>query len=402
MMDSGPPQISPSPQSISRLHLSVLFGSTMAYVGIALPFFPVFLAGKGLSDSEISLVIAVSLVARLLANPVVTAIADLRAGSACTLAICTIVAALLSAMLMVVSGFWQVIVLVGFLSVAQGSMMPLVDAITLGEIRRRTEAHEPPLDYGRLRVWGSGTVFAMMLAGGALVSVLPGDGIALLLALAALAPVLPALALARRSLPERAQKQEHQDAGGLASGMGLLALLILSSGLVQASHAMYYSFSSLHWKAQGLSPAFTGSAWALGVACEIVFFIVAGRMFGGASSAVRFLMIGALGSVVRWAAMSVDPSPLVLLGLQSLHALTFAATHLGSVYLLSSMAGPGRRAQVQGWLSATTSCGLALATTGVGQFYAETGEQAYWAMAAMAGAGLAGFTILAVAARPNR
>lgn len=373
----------------------------MAYVGIALPFFPVMLAGKGLSGEDVSLVIAISLVSRLLGNPLVTAIADRWSGIARALAVCTVLAAFLTALLVAANGFWQIAVLVALMSLAQGSLMPLSDAITMGEIRRRAEAHEPALDYGRIRVWGSGTVFAVMLIGGSLIELIPGEGIAILLAVATLAPVLPAMALARRNIASPRETQMRESAERTIVWAPIV-LLILSSGLVQASHAMYYSFSSLHWKAIGLSTAFTGTAWALGVLCEIVFFVIAGKVFGGERNAIVFLFVGALGCIIRWGAMTSDPAPAVLLGLQSLHALTFASTHLGSVYLLSRLAGPTFRAQAQGWMAAAASCGLTVSTIAIGQSYAQIGEQAYWIMVGMAAAGLCGFIAISRILRTDR
>jgi PPP family 3-phenylpropionic acid transporter len=388
-------------QRISAVHLSVLFGSTMAYVGIALPFFPVMLAGKGLSEQDVSLIIAVSLISRLLGNPVVTAIADRWSGIARALAVCTVLAAFLTALLVAADGFWQIAVLVALMSLAQGSLMPLSDAIVMGEIKRRAEAHEASLDYGRIRVWGSGTVFAVMLIGGSLIELIPGEGIAILLAVATLAPVLPAMALARRNIasPRDTHVQENPDR---PHAWTPIVVLILSAGLVQASHAMYYSFSSLHWKATGLSTTFTGTAWALGVLCEIVFFIVAGKLFGGERNAIAFLIVGAIGCIVRWAAMTSDPGPAMILGLQTLHALTFASTHLGSVFLLSRLAGPAFRAQAQGWMAAATSCGLTVSTIAIGQSYAQIGEQAYWIMVGMASAGLFGFIVISRILRHDR
>lgn len=388
-------------QRISGLHLSVLFGSTMAYVGIALPFFPVMLAGKGLSEQDVSLVIAASLISRLLGNPLVTAIADRWSGIARALAVCTILSALLAALLIAAQGFWQIAILSALMSLAQGALMPLSDAIAMGEIRRRAEAHEAPLDYGRIRVWGSGTVFAVMLIGGSLIELIPGEGIAILMAVATLAPVLPAMALARRNIasPKESQAQAHV---GRPVALAAMVVLILSSGLVQASHAMYYSFSSVHWKAIGLSTSFTGTAWALGVLCEIVFFVIAGKAFGGERNAIVFLFIGAVGCIIRWGAMTTDPAPAMLLGLQSLHALTFASTHLGSVYLLSRLAGAAFRAQAQGWMAAAASCGLTVSTIAIGRSYAQIGEQAYWIMVGMAATGLFGFIVISRMLRQDR
>ena len=143
-----------------------------------------------------------------------------------------------------------------------------------------------------------------------------------------------------------------------------------------------------------MSSGFTGAAWA--------FFLAAGRWFGGEAKARAFLFVGAAGSILRWLAMMADPSPPVLLALQTMHALTFAATHLGSVYLLASLAGSAHRAQAQGWLAASVSLGLAVATLVIGQVYADWGERTYGLMAGLAAIGFGGFAIVAKLTKPKQ
>ncbi|MFX8988292.1 MFS transporter, partial [Acinetobacter baumannii] len=50
-----------------------------------------------------------------------------------------------------------------------------------------------------------------------------------------------------------------------------------SAAIMQASHAMVYSFSSLYWQARGFSGGEVGAFWAIGVVAEILMFFVSGR-----------------------------------------------------------------------------------------------------------------------------
>jgi PPP family 3-phenylpropionic acid transporter len=85
--------------------------------------------------------------------------------------------------------------------------------------------------------------------------------------------------------------------------------------------------------------------------------------------------------------MSLDPGPSLVIALQTLHGLSLGATTCGSILLLGSLASPTHRARMQGWLAAATALSLAAATFACGWLTGLFGETAYFAMAALAGAG---------------
>jgi PPP family 3-phenylpropionic acid transporter len=100
-------------------------------------------------------------------------------------------------------------------------------------------------------------------------------------------------------------------------------------------------------------------------------------------------MTGGLVAIFRWLCMAAEPGAVALLALQMLHGATYGATQLGAVYLLSRLAGPERRAQAQGWLSAAGALSLAAASFWSGYLQVEFGRAAYLFMVGIAVAGLA-------------
>jgi PPP family 3-phenylpropionic acid transporter len=170
---------------------------------------------------------------------------------------------------------------------------------------------------------------------------------------------------------------------------------IVGAALVQASHAVVYAFSSLHWQSKGFSAVAIGGLWSQGVIAEVCLFIIAGRYLRGLSGAKILLVAGALAAIIRWTAMAFDPPFAALVALQSLHAFTFAATHLGSVFLLSLLAPEAFQAQAQGWLAALWAGIMALLTSLAGFLLPTWGEGTYFVMAAVAASGLA-FLLFAV------
>jgi PPP family 3-phenylpropionic acid transporter len=162
--------------------------------------------------------------------------------------------------------------------------------------------------------------------------------------------------------------------------------VLAAASLIQASHAVYYGFSALEWRASGFGGTEIAALWALGVIAEIVLFALSGRL-PPFFQPTMLLMLGAAGGALRWAVMAFDPPALALPWLQLLHALTFGATHLGAVGFVARRAPAGQGAAAQGYLSIALGAVMAGATSLSGWLYGAFGGHAYAAMAVMAMAG---------------
>jgi len=90
---------------------------------------------------------------------------------------------------------------------------------------------------------------------------------------------------------------------------------------------------------------------------------------------------------VRWGVMSLNPPLLLLPALQSLHALSFGATHLGSMQLLAHLAPARQFATAQGDFATVLALVMAGGMALSGVLYADLGDRAYAAMALAAALG---------------
>jgi PPP family 3-phenylpropionic acid transporter len=160
--------------------------------------------------------------------------------------------------------------------------------------------------------------------------------------------------------------------------------VLIGASLIQASHSIFYIFSALQWRGDGLPGSAIAALWALGVIAEIVLFAVSGKLN---LSPTTYLLIGAAGAVLRWGAMALDPPVLALPFLQLLHALSFGTTHLGALTYVAQRAAPGQAATAQGHLAIAISAagGGVAAISGV--LYSNFGVGSYAVMALMAIAG---------------
>jgi hypothetical protein len=244
-----------------RYRVASLFAAYFFGLGLFLPFFPLVLAEAGLGAAEIGSLLALPLLIRLVANPLVSALADryLRPGQA--IALLSAVACAGFGALFLVSGFWPTALVLAATSLAWGPLVPISDALAARvqrRGRRRLRTHAPVgldcLCRCKSGWWPSRR--HMDLSGGAW---------RIIAGLAVSAVVGWCLPLAR--LRDESASEEAQ-APGPGRGAAILyapsfLIVIAAVGLVQASHAAYYAFSALYWSQAGLGGTQVGLLWGL-------------------------------------------------------------------------------------------------------------------------------------------
>lgn len=382
-----------SRSGIPIIPLAMLYGALFFDLGINLPFFPIWLQSNALDASQIGTVLAAPLLARLIANPIVTDIADRRGAVATSLAISASLVLVGTVVLALSSSFLPILAIVFLIGLAQGPLIALTDTYAWLRLRERVAPQRREHEYGLIRLWGSlGFIVASLAAGQALDWFQPALIVWLLAAAAALLALAAALVVrSDRRLPMAVPIEPAEPAG-----FWRLAMFVSGAALVQASHATYYAFSSLHWASEGRSGVEIGALWSVGVIAEIAFFALGGRLFWRLGGPVAVMLIGATGAVLRWAFMALDPGLPVLLALQALHAISFGATHLGSVAAISRFAPLRMQARAQGWLAALWAGCMAFLTAVSGFAYPLIAEGTYWLMAMVASLG---FVLVAIAGR---
>ncbi len=369
--------------------LAILYAALFYELGVNLPFFPIWLKSKSLDDAAIGLVLAAPLLARIVANPVVTAFADRSGRARTTLLACAFAVVAGTVILGALDGFAAILAFVVLIALAQGPLIAMTDSLTLGTLAGRPGAE---LAYGRIRLCGSLAFAAASLSAGWMLTILPVSFVIVLLAASALAT-----ALAATGLPERQGKAETRSAApDRLVHPWLVGATICGAALVQASHAAVYAFSTIHWQDQGLGGAKLGALWAVGIVSEVALFAVAGRYVVGLRGWLALLLAGAAIASFRWIGMSTDPALPIVVLLQAAHGFTFGATHLGSIFLLARLSPMGLRTQVQGWLAAGWAGSMAVLTSITGRLYPSWGEDVYLLMACAAGVGLGLLAIVAL------
>lgn len=373
--------------SRAALVTGTVYAALFSAFGIQLMFWPLWLEDWGLTPGEVGFFTTLGFVARILGGFATPILAD-RLGA--RRAVLALLSAISGVTILAHGLVGEPALLLGLTFVtglALGGLVPL------GEAMGMSAAHQHGFGYARPRAVGSLAFLVTGLAAGWLLARTGADALLLWHGLALL--VLAALALVHPG---------GGNAGEAAPGLSDIArlfrdptflLFVLAANLGQASHAVLYTYGSLHWRALGIDGASIGALWAWGVAVEVAMMLSVGGAMVARLGPVGAMQLAAVAGIVRWVAMAFDPMGPTLWTLQALHALSFGAGHLGAIAFLG-LAVPDRlAAAAQGAYGGLVNGALvALGMLGASALYPTLGGAVYGLAALFSLASLVALTAL--------
>jgi PPP family 3-phenylpropionic acid transporter len=370
----------------SVLRLGLFFAALFIGSGASLPFIPVWFRAQGLSATQMAVILASPYFGRTLFGPMLSLWADLFRLRRTPMALMAAGATLGYASLAFIHGFWSWLLAWLLATTLLQGISPLGDVMGLRESRAKGFAYAAPRGIGSAAYVVGNIGMGLVLARTAPVSVLVWTVTAAGLCACAAVWVLPPT-----PVHDGGQRVSAKD---LVRGFGgllrdpVFVLAIVAVGLIQSSHGFYYSFSTLLWRRQGLS-AWTGPLWGCAVGAEVLFlwFMEPWRRRMGPE---RLVIIGGVGGVIRWLALSVSPPLWLLFPIQALHSLSYTATFFGSLRLLERLSPPQSASAAQ-TLNSAMSGGvlIGLTTVASGPLFDLMGAGGYLVMAGIAVIGVA-------------
>jgi len=333
-----------SPREASPVVLATAYLAHFGALAVYGPFLAVYLERHGFSPDAAAQLLAATLLVRVVAAPAWTFLADAVRSAAFVLRVVSVCAAASFGLLLSGGGPMRAAVVLFAFAMFRAPASSLVDALVLRWSERTGRA------FGALRVWGTVGYTIGAYATGALVARFGSDVVAyattILLSLAALiAFALPAGGTVGARVP-------------LMRPLGVLLrrrrflLLLLTAALHQIGLAPYDNlFPAYLTSLAGAS--YAGAAVAVGAGAELVFMITCSGLIRRIGPS-RVLAGAYAVSVVRWGLTAIVTSPLLLVGIQLLHAFTFGAFILASVAIVDDDAPKEVRASAQGVFGAFT------------------------------------------------
>jgi PPP family 3-phenylpropionic acid transporter len=356
--------------------LAAFYAALFGMTGVHLPFFTLWLKAIGIDATWIGIITAVPPVTRFTVLPLVTAAAERRQMLRGAIMLTGFATAFGFLVMGTQRGALAVLLVYALTCCVWTPMVPLTDAYALRGVARYG------LNYGPLRLWGSAAFVVGALGSGLLLGYVAQVHLIWIIAGATVLGAIVGLTLqpldhaAATSAPIHGARRLLRDPGFL--------VIIVSSALIQSSHAAYYIFASIAWQQAGFSGLTIAGLWTLGVIAEIVLFALSPRFT--LPSAV-LVVIAAVSAVARWTITAQDPPLPILAMVQLAHGLTFGLTQVGIMGLMVRQVPAHAIARGQGYL---TACGgIFASTTSIlcGMVYARYGQGVYYMMAAMAAVG---------------
>ncbi len=359
-----------------RARLAVYYLALFGVLGVLVPFWPLWLEAHGLGPESIALVLGAGQWIRVVASPLAGTIVDRTGERRLTMIVLGVLATTGFILYGQVQGVVAFAILSAFTNGTYIPLIPLADTLTLA----RERSHG--ISYGSIRLWGSIAFILASVGCGELLS-FTDEGVILI----ALVACMATTTLAGFALPDPPPPRDRPAPPPVGALLRRPAfyVFVVAAAFAQASHAIYYAFGSIHWKAAGHSTTVVGMLWAIGVIAEILLFLV-GRRLTARFAPATLIGAGALTGLVRWGILGSTTALGALVFAQLLHATTFGAVHLGAMAFFAKRIPMGLAARAQTIYAAVVG-GLAMGTaiSLAGPLYrAEGGGAFHYAAAASA------------------
>jgi len=325
-----------------QARFGLIYFSMFAFIGIHMPFWPLWLKYKGISPAGIAILTALSFALKIIFTPMVSKIVD-RTGQrrkAVIFLTCGLFASILG--FSQTDNFISILLLTIFSFACWSPVMSLAESLTT------VTAKEQKFDYGKVRLWGSVGFMIIAIFSGKLLERF-GDS-AVLWSICGTAGLL---CVSSWLLPKVrvSMVKSHDVSTMIFFKSKWFVFFLIATTLIQGSHATYYTFCSIYWRTEGLSDQIIGILWSSSVAVEVMIFAF-GRMLLSKLGPFNVLLIGGVSATFRWLIIGSTDNLILLLIAQCLHALSFGASHFAAMQIITEKVETSLSSTAQGIYSA--------------------------------------------------
>lgn len=290
------------------------------------PYLGVFLDGRGFSSEEIGELFALITFARILGPNLWATLADKTGKGLRVIQLGTFLTFSTFCLIFFVDSFWGITLSFALMMMFWTAVLPQLEVITLTSVDSNANR------YSKIRLWGSVGFILLTVVTGKSIDMFNSEAPIYVSAFILFGLFVVSLFLSEPKIPE----DKNQSDASIWQQVKTVTFVcfIISALLLQVSFGPFYGFFALYLRDLGYDGQQTGGLIALGVAAEVIIFLLAGRFI--AFFGVKWiLIISTVLTAMRWLILAIYPQfTFMVIASQILHAFSFGMTHAASMYFI--------------------------------------------------------------------
>ncbi len=210
--------------------------------------------------------------------------------------------------------------------IAFSPVLPFVEAFYSSVVK------QPMKRYGKIRISGSIAFCLAVFFFGYFISKFSVTIFPLILVISLLL-----IALSVSVIPTKVRLKKYNSLIGykaLLKNKDLMIFLLVCS-ILQATHAMYYGYSTIMWEDKGISFFKIGILWSFAIVSEVSLFLKIDKYFRE-NLLFKTLLFCSIITFLRWLLTYMIENYYILLVVQTLHGVTFALTHYTMIFFINN------------------------------------------------------------------
>ena len=314
------------PKNSFKLVIGSQYFLYFGVMGVFLPYFNLYCYHLKFSGFQIGVLSAIRSIALVLFPLVWGGLADRFHIRRPIYIFCSFISTAIWAFYLYTTDFWAMLLITIFYGVFYSPIISFLEAFTMDVLGTEKKS------YGKMRGWGTIAFIMTVLLMGKVIDIYSIEIIIILIFYGSMAQAIISI-----KIPDiQIKKQTSFSSNAKVLLKRPVIVFLFCAFLMLVSHGTYYGFYSIHLENLGYGKTFIGISWALASIAEIVVMIKSDIIFKRFSTD-NVLFFSFMVAVLRWLGLFFTTSPVIILFLQILHAVTYGTFHVSSILYIDSL-----------------------------------------------------------------
>jgi PPP family 3-phenylpropionic acid transporter len=295
-------------------------------MGVFLPYFNLYCYHLKFSGFQIGVLSGIRSIALVLFPLVWAGLADRFHIRRPIYIFCSFISTAIWAFYLYTTDFWAMLLITVFYGIFYSPIISFLEAFTMDVLGTEKKS------YGKMRGWGTIAFIMTVLLLGKVIDIYSIEIIITLIFFGSMAQAIISI-----KIPDiQIKKQTSFSSNAKVLLKRPVIVFLFCAFLMLVSHGTYYGFYSIHLENLGYGKTFIGISWALASIAEIIVMIKSDIIFKRFSTD-NVLFFSFMVAALRWMGLSFTTSPVIILFLQILHAVTYGTFHVSSILYIDSL-----------------------------------------------------------------